>query len=77
MPVRTCAWLPDPGRTFRTAGSPVSDVPHALIGNIEKDHRRPQHRPGADDMDIQDVSGPHQKEDQHLPADPLKAHVAG
>mgnify|MGYP001625520790 CR=1 FL=1 len=28
MPVRTCAWLLDLGRTFRTAGSLFFDVPH-------------------------------------------------
>ena len=50
---------------------------HALIGEIKEDDCRAKHRACADDLYIHDVGDSNQQEDQHLPADALKAHLAG
>ena len=50
---------------------------HALVGEVKEDDRRAKDAACANHLYIQDVGDPHQQEDQHLPADALKAHLAG
>ena len=50
---------------------------HALVGDVEEDHRRAQYAARADDLHIEYVGDPHEQENQHLAADALEAHLAG
>ena len=48
---------------------------HALIGQVEENHRCPKHAAGSNDLRIQHMADPDQQEDQYLAADPLKADL--
>ena len=50
---------------------------HALVGDVEEDHRRAQDAARADDLHIEDAGDPHEQEDQHLAADALESDLAG
>src|SRR5699024_9795777 len=50
---------------------------YTLITQIEEDHRCPDHTSRSNDLHINDVGDANQKEDQHLPANSLKSHMAG
>ena len=50
-------------------GGGILQKAYTLVGDIEKDNRRPQNRAAPDDLHIKDVGNPHQQEDQHLLCD--------
>ena len=50
---------------------------HTFIGDVEKDHRRPEHAAGTDHLRVEDVADAHQQEDEHFFEDALEADLAG
>ena len=50
---------------------------HALVGDVEEDHRRAEYAARADDLHIEDVGDPHEQEDQYLLGDAFKADLTG
>ena len=65
---------------FRDGQPQVSGIlqkAHTLVGDVEKDNRRPQDTPRSDDLHIEDVGDPHKQEDQHLLCNAPESYLTG
>ena len=50
---------------------------HAFIGDVKEDHGGAKDAARADNLGVDDMPDTDEQEDEHLPADAFKAHLAG